>query len=174
MGDYYAGDPGVFSFLRKAAGAAAGFIPGVGGGISRLISRVGGRGTAGVASAATSAIVRRLPTPLAHAAAGIARTVSKHPVLSAAGAAGAISAGAVAMRPSPTGAGMAATLPGAARMAMGFRRRRRMRVTNPRALRRAIRRAEGFKRLALRVLKFTGPKRPRGHAYFKPRRKKRV
>jgi len=45
---------------------------------------------------------------------------------------------------------------------------RRMHVTNPKALRRAIRRAQGFEKLAMRVLSFSRPHgRPKGHAYFK-------
>jgi hypothetical protein len=52
-------------------------------------------------------------------------------------------------------------------------RNRRMRVTNPKALRRAIRRASGFARLAKKVMKFTSPRGAKGRAYFKaPRRKK--
>jgi hypothetical protein len=49
-----------------------------------------------------------------------------------------------------------------------------MRVTNPRALRRAIRRATGFARLARRVLHFVGPKAPRGRAVFKFKRRKKI
>lgn len=50
------------------------------------------------------------------------------------------------------------------------RKRRRMNVANPRALRRAIRRAQGFARLARKVLTFTSARAPRGRAKFKRRR----
>ena len=46
-------------------------------------------------------------------------------------------------------------------------RNRRMRVTNPKALRRAIRRARGFAHLAKQVLSFTAARAPRGRARFR-------
>lgn len=46
-------------------------------------------------------------------------------------------------------------------------RSRRMNVANPRALRRAIRRAQGFSKLARRVLTFVSAKAPKGRAKFK-------
>ncbi len=166
MGDYYAGDPGFLSVLGKIGRAAVGFIPGVGKPLSMALGAIGGARRA--LPAATSAIVRRIPAPIVRGGVAAGRMMAKHPVLTAAGAAGAL---AVASRGSPAAAGMGAA-PSMAHMA-GFRRRRRMRVTNPKALRRAIRRAEGFKRLALRVLAFTGPRKHKGRAYFKPRRRKK-
>lgn len=53
-------------------------------------------------------------------------------------------------------------------------RRRRMRVTNVKALRRSIRRCQGFAKLAKRVLRFTSPRPPRGRALFKRRARKHV
>lgn len=49
---------------------------------------------------------------------------------------------------------------------------RYMNVTNPRALRRAIRRARGFEKMARKVLGFTSPHRPKGRAYFRKTRKR--
>lgn len=46
-------------------------------------------------------------------------------------------------------------------------RSRRMNVANPRALRRAIRRAQGFSKLARRVLSFVSAKAPKGKAVYK-------
>lgn len=48
-----------------------------------------------------------------------------------------------------------------------FMRRRRMNVANPKALRRAIRRARGFAKLARKVLTYPIAKPPRGRALFK-------
>jgi hypothetical protein len=48
---------------------------------------------------------------------------------------------------------------------------RRLNVANPRALRRAIRRAQGFAKLARRVLNFTSPHRVKGRPHFKRRKK---
>jgi len=47
---------------------------------------------------------------------------------------------------------------------------RRMNVANPRALRRAIRRAHGFAKLARRVLSYPISKPPKGRALFKKKR----
>lgn len=52
-------------------------------------------------------------------------------------------------------------------------RRRRMNVANPRALRRAIRRAHGFAKLARKVLTFPISKPPRGRPLFKKARRGR-
>lgn len=49
---------------------------------------------------------------------------------------------------------------------------RRMNVANPRALRRAIRRAHGFAKLARRVLSYPISKPPKGRALFKSRRRR--
>jgi hypothetical protein len=46
-------------------------------------------------------------------------------------------------------------------------RNRHMNVTNPKALRRAIRRGHGFEKLARRMLGFATPHKPKGRVYFK-------
>jgi hypothetical protein len=53
------------------------------------------------------------------------------------------------------------------------RRHRRMNVLNPRALRKALRRAEGFTRFAKRIVHITMPKK-HVHGFRFRRRKKRV
>ncbi len=154
MGDYYAGDPGFFSFLGKVAKTAVGFIPGVGPKISRGIEVARGVGGAIVKSRAGRAIIR-------------------HPVLSAAGAAGMAGAGAGVMGSrmgTPAAAGAASRMRGA-RMA-GFGRHRRMRVTNPKALRRAIRRTTGFAKLAMKTIHLIHPKKHVKFGGFKKRRRK--
>jgi hypothetical protein len=50
-------------------------------------------------------------------------------------------------------------------------KRRRMNVTNVKALRRSIRRAKGFAKLAKRVLTFVQPRAPKGKAIFKSRKR---
>jgi hypothetical protein len=163
QGDFYRGDPGFLSFLggaaKKLGGFAASFIPGIGGKAATAIEKLG---LPGGIMRTGGAIIKR---------AGGA--IVRHPVLTAAGgAAVAIGAGALGER---------AIMGGAAQK--GFHvskktgrvvRNRRMRVTNPRALRRAIRRANGFARLARRVLRFTSPRAPKGRAVFKHRKKARA
>lgn len=184
-GDYYRGDPGLLSFLGKGVKFVAG-LAGLGGGApsatkiaSKVVAAMPG---AGAIIPAAKATVARVGTVLA-----------KHPTATAAGAAGTLGAlgvGAGMMMGSPSSTAMPVGMhPGA--MVGGFGgatmrgyhisrrtgamvRNRRMRVTNPRALRRAIRRANGFARLAKRVLHFTSPRAPRGRAVFKKRTRKRA
>jgi hypothetical protein len=180
-GDYYRGDPGFLSFLGKGVKLVGGLL-GIGGG-------------APSASKIASKVVAALPgagamVPAVKATATrVGAVLAKHPTATAAAAAGTVGALGTAgmmgaMHPSvmnalPVGGGM---MPGTGAM-RGYHisrrtgamvRNRRMRVTNPRALRRAIRRANGFARLAKRVLHFTSPRAPRGRAVFKKRTRKRV
>lgn len=163
---YYVGDPGFLSGLGKVFGGVASFLPGVGGILGKVISGVSHAG---------------------ERAAPVLKKMGQHPVLTAAG--GAAVSGAV-------GAGVSQ---GITRMHMGgpgahgryaaagtrgyhpikkgphaglWTRNRRMRSTNPRALRRALRRAKSFEHLARRVIRLTSP-RSHGRATFKFRRRKK-
>lgn len=113
--------------------------------------------------------------------------INKHPVLSAAGAAGAIGALGTAgvshmMMPAMTLSGAPkgfhvcksmqhARHPHPCKTGM-FVRNRRMNVCNPRALRRAIRRARGFTKLAMRTIHLVHPKKKGRFGGFKARRKR--
>jgi hypothetical protein len=112
---------------------------------------------------ASTAIVKASETGvLKKISAGAKQVIAKHPVLSAAGAAGAIGVAA--------GAGGAALR---ARMGRGgMRKHKRMNPCNIRALRRAIRRAHGFEKIARRVMRFSSPHKHKKFAGFK-RAKKR-
>jgi hypothetical protein len=147
---YYTGDPGFFSIFKSIGSFAASFIPGIGGVASKAISKI--------------------PLPV-RAAAGSAMRVTKgaiikHPVLSAAGAAGGV--GAAALMHGRKGAGGMAG-PGGAMLG---RRHRRMRVTNPKALRRALRRAHGFAKLAMKTIHLVHPRKKVRFGGFKHRRRK--
>lgn len=161
-GDFYSGDPGLFSIIKKIGGAALSLVPG--GGLVRTAARGVGAALAHRAPAAiqhsSSAIVKS-----AHAGMAIARA---HPGATAAAAgAAALGAGALMRHRGAAGRmGAGAIAPG------GFRRpSRRIRVTNIKALRRAIRRANGFARIARKVLHFTSPRAPKGRAIFRIRRR---
>jgi len=158
MGDYMpgtragrmVGDPGFFSFLGGLAKKVAGFIPGVGPIASTALSAIPS-GSSKLAKA--GAIVK-----------GAGRMVARHPVLTGAGAAalGGVAAGAA-------GAMTTRALRGGAR---GMGRHRRMRVTNPKALRRAIRRTQGFAKLAMRTIHLVHPRKKARFGGFRKRRRK--
>jgi hypothetical protein len=164
-GDFYQGDPFMGALLGRVAragwGAAKGLLGMPGGAIVK-----GSRAAAGVAAVtgAVGTVARR-----------VGGVVAKHPVLSAAGAAGTIGVlGGMGGR-RMLGGGAALPMKGfhVSRRTGKLVRNRRMRVTNPKALRRAIRRANGFARLARQVLHFTSPKAPRGRAIFRKKTRKR-
>jgi len=165
-GDYYAGDPFFGGLLAKAASFIVPKIgkifgggarttammhptfPGVGGAISAAAGRVGGM-------------------------------ISKHPVLTAAGAAGTIGVlgGGAVGRAGMVPAGIKGFH--ACKSKHGCKggalvRNRHMRVTNPRALRRSLRRISGFARIARRVLHFTHPRAARGRVAFRFHRKRKA
>src|SRR5260370_42510623 len=87
QGDYYRG--GFFSFLGKAAKSLVSFIPGVGPAASTAIGAI-----EHVTKGSMSHVLQRGGA----AAAGAAKIISKHPVLSAAAAAGAVGTGASLLR----------------------------------------------------------------------------
>jgi hypothetical protein len=152
MGDYYAGmrgDPGLGSFFGKVLSVGKNLlglapIPGAG-----LISKIG------KVAATGGAVVK--------AGKGI---IMKHPVITAAGAAGA------------------AVLAGAEgeRLIGGHRKckhinprtgkcRRRMNPCNVHALRRASTRAHAFLRISRKLVGYYQPRKPKGRAFIKHRRK---
>ncbi len=150
QGDFYQGDPffgslfarlgrGVVSGVKGAIGFGGGVRPGIGARAGSMI-KIG--------------------------AERVGTIVSKHPVLSAAGAAGTIGIlGGMGGERLISGGAMAAGRKGfhmsKARRGVPSHlvRNRHMRVTNPRALRRALRRAHGFARLAMRTIHLIHPKK---------------
>jgi len=178
-GDYYAGGIGSFfgKIFKPIASMGASFIPGVGPLLSKAVSAIptGAARSGAVASAAGAGM------SIVKAGAGAIRSgIVKHPVLSAAGAAGAaglaLGAASRGMHPAVAAAAGGMTLP-----TRGFHishktgamvRNRRMNPCNGKALRRAIRRAHAFERIAKRVIGFSSPRKPKGHMYFKRRKKK--
>lgn len=126
-GDYYRGDPGLFGFL--------------------------GRAVKGVAKAAIGTFVGA--TPVGQAVRAVQGAVR--------GRVGAVQVPPTIIPPSMppvlrAAAAQRGTLevPGMTADTYGFKKRRRMNVANPKALRRAIRRESGFVKLARRALKGTG------------------
>jgi hypothetical protein len=179
-GDYYEGDPGFFGSLGRFAkgimGAGIRSIPGVG----AMVSGVGSIARAGsammrVRQATTQ--TRALPSmyetgyPGALSLPSEARMRFTRPPMPG---------GAPLMLP-PAGGAVARAGPCVKMSPRGRRIRvncrtgkaiRHMRVTNPKALRRAIRRANGFAKLARKVMHFTSARAPKGRAIFRKRRKR--
>jgi hypothetical protein len=155
---YYSGDPGFFSVIKQLGGAALGLVPG-GGIVKSSIRAAGGLlgGGRGIVKAAAGGIV-------------------KHPVLSAAGAAGALAltageAGRTGMFGRPRGKHPSARHLRA--LAMGLKRARpRMNVTNVHALRRSLRRAHGFAKLAMKTIHLVHPRKKARFGGFKGKRKR--
>lgn len=150
-GDYYQGD-GIFSFLGSALKTVAPILPF---GIGTAARAVGG-----------------LLSPAQKAVAVQNRVVTAQSPIGA------------TLPPSPNFYGLQAggvkvgvTTPGNGNRTqsnvghIGGKKRRRMNVTNPRALRRAIRRARGFEKMARKVLGFTSPRKPKGRVYFRNKRR---
>jgi len=155
-GDYYRGDPGFFSAIGGLVKKAVGFIPGVGPIASGALGMIGGGATKVAGGGGKMAVMKG-------AIGKIGGAIKKHPVLSAAGAAGAMAGVGALTERALTGGG---------------RKRRRMNVYNPRALRRAVRRAHGFAKMARRVLhiekRFKNPKRWGHMGHFPKKRKRRA
>lgn len=145
MGDYYSGDPGFFSTLGSIAKGVFGAVTGLG--------SLGGQKAAPKALPAAAGVASTAIAKIAPVVSGLKTTALKHPVLTGAGAAGVVGL---------AGAGVGSALTKRA-MTKGLRKHRRMRVTNPKALRRALRRAYGFERLAMRTIRLL---HPRKHARF--------
>jgi len=151
-GDYlssYRGDPGLFGFLKKAVGAGLG-----------VVGKLGIPGISGAAGLVGGLIGRRSAGPP-----GIQRYTG--PMMFAGG-------GPPGLRKVPGLRGLGQRMvPGGA---TGYfqPRRRRMNVGNVKALRRAMRRQEGFVKLARRALKGSkytittrGSSRPSRHVHIR-------
>lgn len=159
-GDYYRGDPGFLSFLGGAAKAIGGFIPGVGPIISGIGEKLSGMGAKKVSTAIVAKVgAGGAMSTLAKMKGGLKGAILKHPVLTGAGAAGVAGAALGALGEDILGGGK-------------MRKRRRMRATNTKALRRALRRAYAFERIAMKTIHLVHPrKKGRFGGFKRPRRR---
>jgi hypothetical protein len=174
QGDYGQGDPGLFSFLGKIGKAALGFIPG-GSVVSGAIDAVGGllhhssptvhlQGSGGgsIMTLATAPGFTHPQVTQTHTSVGYGLFDTQ---TSYAGGGGGGRGGA------PGQAGYHQIRSG--RNAGKWVRNRRMNITNPKALRRAIRRGHGFEKMARRMLGFATPHKPKGRMYFRKTTRKK-
>jgi hypothetical protein len=170
MGDFYAGargDPGFLSAFGRLAKGAVSLIPGFGPTAEKILTAggkllrhkgvqaAGGAVLSGAAGAATEHLIARpvgLPLQMGSRP-GMGMGIPQ------------------VMAPGPGMRGFHMSKPRRG-VAPHMVRNRHMRVTNPKALRRAIRRAHGFARLAKKVIHFTSPRPPKGRAIFKRKRKR--
>jgi hypothetical protein len=169
QGDYGQGDPGLFSFIGKAIHAVGGLIPGVGGVIS-AVEKIGG------------SLFHHAAVATAGAGGGTLAFTASPPVLRSGSSETDIGYGLFHRSTSSSltrgGGGGSPGAPGYHQIRKGrnagkWTRNRHMNVTNPRALRRAIRRGHGFEKMARRMLGFATPHKPKGRVYFKRRTSKR-
>lgn len=153
---YYRGDPGFFSSL-------GGIIKNVGGALVKSYTGVDLFGGSSPAPQPTISAAGSAGLGLMGAAGTVAgrRSTGRGRLSAAAGTmarmGGAVVRGAMGGPLVSRGTAMQA----APRMSSG-RRGHRMNVCNPRALRRAIRRAKGFEKLALRSIRLVSPRRLAG------------
>jgi hypothetical protein len=167
-GDYYRGDPGVFDFIKKAAGFVAGnIIPGGGlltAGAKAVLGKViGGRTGTAVrtlpVSVPTLADVAGAAIPMRHTQPGL----PPPPIQFLGGGA-------------PPQIGPGGTTFGGFRYGAGLGRRRRLNPLNRKALTRAERRISGFVKIARKCLRHTGyvvvSRASRGGKSSFPRRRK--
>jgi hypothetical protein len=165
-GDYYRGDPGFFSALggigRRVAGVGVGLLPG--GGAVTSLAKLGATALARRGVGKAGALARRAGT-----------AIVAHPVISAAAGAGVIGGAASMSRVSSPSArsSMSEMIRRSHAIGASLRRRRRMNPYNPKALRRAVRRAHAFARMARHVLRFVSPKAPKGRMVFRAHRRKK-
>jgi hypothetical protein len=157
QGDMYRGDffgalGKIFSTAKRVASPVFSAL----GGVMSHPSAAATGAISGVAHAG-GALVRRAGT-----------AVAQHPVLAAAGAATA-AAGAGTMLAGKPGVHMKVH-PVTGRVSVGHRRR--MRATNPKALRRALRRAYAFERIAMRTIHLLHPRKRARFGGFRRHRRK--
>ncbi len=156
QGDWYAGargDPGFFSSLFSLAGG----IPVVGPALSKIGGALAKRSLPAIAGGGAAATAGRI----IQAGKGV---IMRHPAISAAAGAGV--AGAA------IGGGAARLLGRHRGVIAGMRKRKRMNVCNPRALRRAIRRTHGFAKLAMRTIHLVHPKKKARFGGFRKKKAK--
>jgi len=158
-GDYYRGDPIFGALAGLLAKPAIGLVRKAGAGLVKLAL---GKGAKSVAlGIGTGVAVEKLvsgsgaPPPMILPPSGTLPPPGGMKVAKVKGVGGAISR----------------ALPGGA-TGYEYVKRKRMNVTNVKALRRAIRRATGFAKLARKCITFVSPRAPKGKAIFKTRRKR--
>lgn len=124
-----------------------------------VISRPSAAATGAIQAAARTAgpIVRK-----------VGSEVAQHPVLAAAGAATGAAGLGMAVAHRGAGGGKMVVKNGVLHM----RHHRRMRATNPKALRRALRRAYAFERIAMRTIHLLHPKKRARFGGFKRHRRR--
>lgn len=190
-GDYYRGDPGLFSFLGKAAKAVTGVVSKLG---IPGVSSVAGLAH-GVLSGGKVQVVPQISPPMFPLQQAGLINVGQGPqtgLINIGGGGGILpeQQGPVGtMLPGgfiPGMCGMKGTrvnkssyyrrIPGTLQGQLIPKgsvcvKTRRMNIANGRALTRAVRRAQGFAKMARRVLAFTSPKAPKGKAYFRKRKR---
>lgn len=157
-GYYRAGDPGFFSSIgsifKKVVPIAASVFGGPVGGMAAGLLSGGGGGSApqqpsiSAAGVASRSAAARLS--------GAGRTLPGMGLMSRPGM------GSLAPRAAPGTPRVAGMRHMSTLQRTGMRKRPSMNVCNPRALRRAIRRAKGFEKLALRSIRLVSPHRLHG------------
>ena len=161
---YYRGDPGFFSSL-------GGIVKGVAGGLVKSYTGIDLFGSGAGSAAGPTNFMSQQPTISAAASAskrGMTSQPGRRRSLS-----GAVSTSMPTMgRLSPSGPLASRGMPAMRAGGSVGRRSHRMNVTNPRALRRAIRRTHGFAKLAMKTIHLVHPKKRATFGGFRRKRRK--
>jgi hypothetical protein len=173
-GSYYRGDP-FWGFVGRAIKGVAKLATGLGGGRAPapVIKQLAAMPAAAGRAAIIPAMIQKGGAIMASGGAAVGRMVAKHPVLSAAGAAAVLAGGMGAGAEHLAMGGVAPHGMHMSRKTGHLVRNRHMRVTNPKALRRAIRRTHGFARLAMKTIHLVHPKKKARFGGFRRRRAKK-
>lgn len=178
-GDYYRGDS-IFSKIGKGIGAVAkaavSLLPGPVGTVARAVTGIGtGKVGVGPASAFPSPPILTYLPPGAGNPPGLGPMIPQGPVGTMLPSGFIPGCQLKGTRPNKSGyykqvvKGQPANVIFIPKGSVCVKSRR-LNVANPRALRRAIRRAQGFSKLARRVMTFVNARAPKGRAKFKRKR----
>lgn len=162
---------GFLSAGAGQSGGGGGLLSAITGGIETFLPAIFGAGKAPTTAVTPPIVAPRvgtLPSVVQRTMGGIARVATQHPVLTAAGGAAATAVGGVLGARSIRGHKVVQTAAGT----MIVRHHRRMNPCNIHALRRGLRRASAFERIAKRVLHITSP-RKHVSGFKLPHRKKK-
>jgi hypothetical protein len=173
MGDYRGDFYGTIRRLGGLAEPITGAIRGIGRALG-IGARRAPMALPAAAGVATTTAIERIGQGAGSMVRRAGGVIARHPVVTAAAAAGAVGVAAGIGGAELTMAGHPMRGFHISRKSGRLVRNRRMRVTNPKALRRALRRAHGFAKLAMRTIHLVHPRKKGRFGGFRRKTRARV